>query len=178
MKPGDTKVIPSEDVHLTEISHVCVVVRDVEEVANRFARMGLGPFTIRMVKTPAERASLRGRPTSYTLKFGYAQTGSIVLELVEPVEGDSHYSQFLQQNGEGIHHIGFDRPGMLDDELDRWEGAGMPPVQINRREDTRYGWAYLDTEDAVGCILEVVCDPPLGWWETKSLLEERDTPTK
>ncbi len=169
MKPGDTKIIPAEDVHLNRLSHVCIVVRDVERVARRFAQMGIGPFTVRMVETPEDRATLQGEPTSYTLKFAYAQTGPITLELVEPVKGDSHYRQFLQQKGEGIHHIGFHQAGLLDDELHRWKRAGMPPVQTNRREDTRYGWAYLDTEDSVGCILEVVCDPPLGWWETKAL---------
>ncbi len=125
-----------------------------------------------MVETPEERASMRGEPTSYTLKFAYAEAGPIVLELVEPVEGHSHYQEYLDDHGEGIHHIGFKNPGQLDEELERWKNGGMDPIQINRREDTRYGWAYLDTTDVVGCTLEIVCDPPLGWWETKALTED------
>ncbi len=176
MKPGETKIIPPRGVQLNEIHHVCIVVRDAEDTATKFAEMGIGPFTVRMVETPEERASVRGEPTSYTLKFAYAQAGPIVLELVEPVQGHSHYSEFLDEYGEGIHHIGFKSPDQLDGELQRWQQEGIEPLQINRREDTRYGWAYMDTEDLVGCTLEVVCDPPLGWWESKALADDLDGP--
>ena len=48
----------------------------------------------------------------------------------------------------------------------------VDPLQVHRRDDTRHGWAYMDTEDLVGCVLEVVCDPPLGWWGYSRLLTD------
>lgn len=162
---------------LSQAAHVCVVVRDVEKTARNYASVfGIGPFTIRTTHTPASRATVRGQPTSYTLKFGYAQLGPMVLELVETVEGNSIYREFLDEHGEGIHHIGFPAAAPFSGELARWSKNGIEPLQTNERDDPRYGWAYMDTQDLAGCILEIVCDPPGGWWDRASLARDLKGP--
>ena len=170
---SDTSRIPEDGIMLSAVTHVCIVVEDVDRTARNFAsKFGIGPFTIRTSHTPEERGTVGGNPAEYTLKFGYAQAGPVVLELVQPLGGESIYTDFLRERGEGIHHIGFSPGGLLEDEIDRWKGEGIDALQTHRRDDPRYGWAYMDTETDVGCILEVVCDPPLGWWESKSLSED------
>ncbi|NIM44081.1 MAG: hypothetical protein GTO54_00335, partial [Nitrososphaeria archaeon] len=63
---------------LQEIVHVCIVVRDVEVRARAFAeKFGIGPWRIRVVSTPSNRASVRGEPVDYTLKFGHARVGPV-----------------------------------------------------------------------------------------------------
>lgn len=173
MKTGETRLIPDDRIMLGEPYHVCIVVRDVEKSAAMYAALlGIGPFTVRQVSGSPETATVHGRPASYTLKFGYARTGSIILELVETVEGHTVYQEFLERHGEGLHHLGFRRPPPLDRELRRWQDLGFWPIQVNRRDDPAYGWAYLDTQERLGFTVEVVCDPPLGWWE--SLVLARD----
>lgn len=172
MEKGN-RIIPSDRIMLSGITHVCVVVHDVERTADNLAlQFGIGPFTIRKTHTPASRATVRGESVAYTLKFGYAQAGAVVLELVEPVEGPSLYREFLEERGEGIHHIGFSAPPPLQEELERWSANGIEPLQTNERDDPRYGWAYMDTQDRTGCIFEIVCDPPMGWWNARSLAED------
>jgi 4-hydroxyphenylpyruvate dioxygenase-like putative hemolysin len=170
MKSGEVKIIPPDRIMLSDITHVCVAVRDVEKTAALYSSLfGIGPFTIRQVHTPADRATVHGAPTAYTLKFGYAKTGAVTLELVETVEGETIYKEYVAQHGEGIHHIGFRAPPPVDQELEQWQKQGIEPLQVNYRDDPKYGWAYMDTQRLVGCLIEIVCDPALGWWESLAL---------
>jgi len=148
--------IPEDRIMLREIVHVCVVVRDVEERARAFAKFGIGPWRIRVVRTPSARASVLGEPVDYTLKFGHARVGPVTLELVETVEGKTIYQEFLEEHGEGLHHIGVPTPVPFEAELEKWRRQGVEPLQANRMEDPEEGWAYMDTQGLVGCILEIL----------------------
>jgi len=142
---------------LRELVHVCIVVRDVEKTARVFAEMfGVGPFRIRVVHSPASRATVHGTPTEYTLKFGHAKLGSVGLELVQPLEGRTIYQEFLDKHGEGLHHIGVPTPVPFETELQKWQSLGISPLQTNRMEDHEEGWAYMDTQQLVGAILEIL----------------------
>ena len=149
--------VPKDKIMLREIVHVCLVVRDVEKTAKTFVeKLGIGPFRIRILHSPASRASVRGEPVEYKLKFAHAKVGPIYLELVETLEGKSIYQEFLQKHGEGIHHIGVPTPLPFDAELEKWEKLGIKPLQVNRQDDPEEGWAYMDTRGLVGFIVEVL----------------------
>jgi len=149
--------IPEDRIMLKEIVHVCVVVRSVEETAKTFAeKFGIGPFTIRKKHYPSSKAMLRGKPQEYTLKFGYAKVGPITLELVETLEGETLYKEYLETHGEGLHHIGLPTPLPFDEELERWRRNGVEPLQVSRLDDPEEGWAYMDTQGLVGCTLEIL----------------------
>ena len=151
------KSAPEDRIMLREVVHVCVVVRNVEKTAGVFAeKFGIDPWRIRVVHTPSSRASVRGEPVDYTLKFGHARVGPVTLELVETVEGKTIYQEFLEEHGEGIHHIGVPTPVPFDAELEKWRGQGIEPLQVNRMEDPEEGWAYMDTHGLIGCILEIL----------------------
>ncbi len=154
---SEARNIPEDRIMLREIIHVCVVVRDVEERARAFAEnFGIGPWRIRVVRTPSTRASVRGEPVDYALKFGHARVGPVTLELVETLEGRTIYQEFLEEHGEGLHHIGVPTPVPFEAELEKWRGLGVEPLQVNRMENPEEGWAYMDTQGLVGCILEIL----------------------
>ncbi len=149
--------IPKDRIMLREIVHVCVVVRDVEKTAWVLSeRFGIGPFEIRKKHYPSSQASVRGEPVEYTLKFGYSKVGPITLELVETLEGRTIYQEFLEEHGEGIHHIGFPTPLPFDEELEKWRKDGIEPLQVSRLDDPEEGWAYMDTQGLVGFLIEVL----------------------
>lgn len=167
---GVNKIIPAAQVMLGDPTHVCLVVRDVERTATAYAHtLGFGPWLVREIETAESHGVVQGKPATYRLKFAYCRRGALAYELVETVSGDPIYQDFLVAHGEGLHHVGFRGAGALDDELARWAAAGVEPLMVNRRDDPRYGWAYLDTHGRFGCILEIVCDPALGWWESLAL---------
>jgi hypothetical protein len=150
-------IIPENKIILKEIVHVCIVVKNVEKTAQIFSqKFGIGPFEIREKHYPKSKAVLHGEPTEYTLKFGYVKMGQITLELVETITGKTIYQEFLETHGEGIHHIGIPTPLPFQEELNKWMDQGIQPLQISRLDDPEEGWAYMDTQKMVGCILEIL----------------------
>ena len=101
-------------------------------------------------------ASVRGEPVDYTLKFGHVRVGPITLELVETMDGKTIYQEFLEEHGEGIHHIGVPTPLPFDEELEKWIGQGIELLQVNRMEDPEEEWTYMNTQGLVGCVLEIL----------------------
>jgi hypothetical protein len=149
--------IPNDKIILREIVHVCVVVHDVEKTAKTLAeKFGIGPFEIRQKSYPPSKAFLRGEKVGYTLKFGYSKVGPIILELVETVEGKTLYQEFIEEHGEGIHHIGFPTPLPFDQEIEKWQKLGIEALQVSKLEDPEEGWAYMDTKDLIGFTLEIL----------------------
>jgi hypothetical protein len=82
--------------------------------------------------------------------------GPIALELVETVEGRTIYQEFLERHGEGLHHIGVPTPLPFEAELEKWKRVGIEAMQTNRMESPDEGWAYMDTQGLVGCIMEIL----------------------
>lgn len=163
MSMSARKIIPNEIVMLQDFHHICLLVRDVEKAAENFARtFGIGPFVAAPYEAPASKATVHGKPQGYKLNFANAKIGPITLELVEPVEGNSALTEFLKERGEGLHHLAYSCPPPIDDELAKWSKIGIDALQVDKSisDDPRYGWAYMDTEKLVGCILEIMCLPP------------------
>lgn len=151
-------MIPKDKIMLREVVHLCIVVRDVERTAKTFAEMfGIGPFRVRILHTPRSRGSVRGEPAEFTIKLGFARLGSITLELAQPLEGRTILQEFLDEYGEGIHHIGLPAPTPFEAELEKWRRQGIQPLQASKMDDPEEGWAYMDTRNLVGCILEILC---------------------
>lgn len=78
------------------------------------------------------------------------------LELIEPLEGSSTYTEF-HGGGDGIHHIGcfaYDDPRAV---VETYEDAGIQVVQSGRFEGLEF-W-YLDmTEELNGLLLEIAAN--------------------
>jgi methylmalonyl-CoA/ethylmalonyl-CoA epimerase len=80
---------------LQRLDHVAVVVRSTDE-ALRFYSDHLGL----PVSSSEELAELRVRLT-------LLDAGNAYVQLVEPLDGASPLGQWLEQHGEGLHHICF-----------------------------------------------------------------------
>lgn len=78
------------------------------------------------------------------------------LELIEPLEGPSTYTEHLE-GGDGIHHVGcfaYDDPRAV---VETYKDAGIQVAQSGRFEGLEF-W-YLDmTEELDGLLLEVAAD--------------------
>ncbi|NIN97377.1 MAG: VOC family protein [Anaerolineae bacterium] len=138
------------------LSQIGIVVRDAERAgAMLSALLGIGPFVF---MTPGFReANYQGRRASFRAKLGFADAGPVQIELVQPLEGSSTWQEFLSVHGEGIHHIGFDVSDLTAAlETAREEGIGV--IQSGRTEGGSH-WAYLDTVEKVGVIVELMQRP-------------------
>jgi catechol 2,3-dioxygenase-like lactoylglutathione lyase family enzyme len=137
------------------ICQIALVVRDIARTAGAYAELfGMDVPEIR--ETAAEDVTgvrYRGRPTPGRARLAFFRMGSLSLELIEPVDGPSVWQEFLDEKGEGVHHIAFVVEG-IGGEIAKLEARGMPVVQRGQYAGGRY--AYVDTTAALKVMLELL----------------------
>jgi len=91
------------------INQVAIVVDDLEQVAeNYWTILGIGPWAIYEWEFPlVYNRRYHGETAWARERIALAQVGDVELELVQPVEGPSIYADWLDEHGEGLHHLNF-----------------------------------------------------------------------
>ena len=135
----------------TEIRQVGVVVRDLDKTVEYLTSLGLGPFIIRTVTHPS--ATVHGEKVFYQVRLAKSQQGSIELELIEYQEGKTIHKEFLDEKGEGLHHIMFVVKD-INATMDKFAQRGIAVLQKDR-DIGGGGMAYLDTAKLGGMVIEV-----------------------
>ena len=142
-------------VKLPPVRQVGIVVENIEKTAKYYSSMfGIGPFTIYDNDLP--RAVSNGKPAPVRMKTAFAQMGPIQIELIQPIEGGEVYTEFLQNKGEGLHHLGIyvDDFETYDRLLAELNNLGIKSLLSYRGR--RIGFAYLDTQVIGGVMLELI----------------------
>lgn len=67
---------------------------------------GIGPF-VGPIVVPMNKAVFMDRIVNTKIKTAFAKSGEVQIELIQPLDGDNPYTEFLARRGEGIHHLGF-----------------------------------------------------------------------
>lgn len=144
---------------ISKIDQVCVVVRDLRRAMDQYrSKLGLEPWRIYTFGAPRVKdMTYRGQPANFSMHVAFAQFGAVQFELIQPLTGPTIYHEFLERNGEGIHHFGVWVPN-LDRAIAEARAAGFEVIQSGRRYGVRGdgGFAYLDTERALGAIYELI----------------------
>ncbi len=138
--------------------HVAVVVRDMDTAKRKYgAILGEGVFRPETVLDSSTFSvyEVNRKPTRnvHKSRFNHTDIGAnkLDVEFISPIEGDAIYRDFLNKNGEGIHHIAF----MVDDldaETAKLVARGIPVITSVKRPTGR-GFAYFDFGD---CLIELV----------------------
>jgi methylmalonyl-CoA/ethylmalonyl-CoA epimerase len=80
---------------LRRLDHVAVLVRDTDEALRFYSgRLGLTVASSEEIPTPHVRLT-------------YLDAGNAYIQLVQPLAGDSPLTVWLDEHGEGLHHICF-----------------------------------------------------------------------
>jgi catechol 2,3-dioxygenase-like lactoylglutathione lyase family enzyme len=144
------------------IDQIAVVVRDLDAAMERYAaQLGIGPWNVYTYGPHRMHTmTFRGRDQPYVMKLALAQVGTTQYELIEPVEGPTTYHEYLDQRGEGLHHVGY-YVDDIDTEIARMAALGYPLLQSGRGfgVDGDGAYAYFDSEAGLGCIVEAILLP-------------------
>ncbi len=144
------------DTKSWKLTQVGVVVRDVKQVAERLAFLGIGPF--QEMELPADRQELfRGKPVLADATIMGTTLGGTQLELIQPLAAESPHREFLETKGEGIQHIMV----AVDDiemEIKRLTDKGCTVLLDIRMPGGHHG-AYIDLH-AGGIIIEMFQKKP------------------
>lgn len=139
-----------------EIRQIGIVVRDLDKTIEHLTSLGLGPFQRTEAIHPSTR--MRGRKVSYEVKLGFAQQGPVQIELIEYQRGETIQKEFLDEKGEGLHHICFQVKD-INATVEKFTKKGIKVLQEDRFIGGG-GLAYLGTDEIGGIIIEVVQLPP------------------
>ncbi|MFH1008543.1 MAG: VOC family protein [Candidatus Latescibacterota bacterium] len=137
------------------VCQIGVVVRDIERSAKAYADLFGEGLPDWFMTGPEEEAHTRYRdlPSDGRAKLAFFQLGALSLELIEPVGGPSTWQEFLQTEGEGVHHIAFQIKDM-DGQVAILGKKGMPLVQSG--DYTGGCYAYIDSVPQLGVMLELL----------------------
>ena len=121
------------------------VVPDVEATeAHLTALSGVKGWTrLPDIRFGPESCTYRGAPADFTAHISMAYVGEMQLELIQPVSGESIYTEFLERTGGGLHHLCWEVDD-LDAALDRAGAAGMEILQTGDMAGGSIRFAYLD----------------------------------
>lgn len=128
------------------ISQVCWVVPDIAASESFLASLlGVGAWTsMGEVRFGPDEAVHRGRPADFTVLVSLAWAGDLQVELIQPVEGESLYAEFLAEHpAGGLHHVAFETED-LDASLTAAEQAGLAVLSQGSMGGGLMRFAYLD----------------------------------
>jgi hypothetical protein len=154
-----TQGLPST-IKVSELFQVAIVVRDLEESMNRYkSLLGIDSWNVVEVNSSIARLTYHGKPSQHSFKAAMTMLGSLMIELLQPLEKAGIYQDFLNAHGEGLHHLGHVRVDNLDDAVQALEKAGFPCIETGETlglpGQPQHKWAYVDTTAALGYIIEL-----------------------
>ena len=138
-----------------DFHHTGVIVRDMDKAIEYLESTGIGPFGMmggqKWIDIPF-KGELHGKPAEWKVKISNAKIGDAELELLQPSGGESALQEFLDNHGEGLHHIGY----LADDvrsEMEKLKKQGIKVI-TSANLDGR-GFAYMDTGAVGGIVTEI-----------------------
>jgi hypothetical protein len=145
---------------VTAVNQVGFVVKDIDRAMAAYWRAGVGPWRVYTYGAPlVKEITYRGKPGNWRFRIALANLGEgFSLELIQPLSGESIYSEFLEQHGEGgIQHLGIVVEN-LDRVVEEARRAGYEVIQSGRGHGVRGDgkFAYLSTQDDLFTIYELI----------------------
>jgi len=117
-------------IKLPPVEQVGIVVKDMDKAIDYYSsKFGWGPFRVREVVMNG--FTYLGKKGNCRLKMAFAQSGSLEIELIQVLEGETPHTEFLREKGKGIQHLGF-RVDDLDGMLAALAKDGIEPVFHHR----------------------------------------------
>jgi len=144
------------------VAQVGFIVKDLDAAVENWVKLfGVGPWHFYTYGKPlVKKMSYHGKPVEYRMRLALANIGPLRIELIQPLEGDTVYADFVREHGYGMHHC-----GLLTDDMEaslaqaRAAGLAMTMDGAGFGKDGDGRYAYLDTEDALGTTIELIERP-------------------
>ena len=97
---------------MNKVEHIGIAVKDLKTAGNLYEKL----LNTTIYKTE--------EVTNEGVKTAFLQTGPNKIELLEASSADSPITKFIEQKGEGIHHIAFEVDDIVA-EMARLKGEGF-----------------------------------------------------
>ena len=144
------------------LKQVGMVVTDIDKAIEHWGGLGAGEF--RKFFLSSSRGTCgpvfkNGCPHRIESSMAVADFNGVQIELMQPLDDQSIYYDFLQECGEGLHHLCFDTDDIPFDELNVYmKGRYGDPIFNGIGALTQF--AYYDCRKEMGAFIEVVTKKP------------------
>ncbi|MCD6569734.1 MAG: VOC family protein [Deltaproteobacteria bacterium] len=152
MIPDDIK----RQLKLPGLGQLGYIVTDINKtIAYYRDTFGIGPWML--LDERPNPCIEKGKGVAPLFKIALAYTGSVQVELIQIVKGESFHLDHVKESKGGVHHLGF-MVQDLDKRLDACDRAGIGILQKGTIRDMGFivDYAYLDTADQAGIIIEFI----------------------
>jgi methylmalonyl-CoA/ethylmalonyl-CoA epimerase len=138
-----------------KMTQVGFIVSDIDQSARTWAEfLGMEvPEVILAEGHYMNPTTYRGESTDAKAKLAFFQLENITIELIEPVGENSTWREFLDGEGEKVHHIAFE-VNEMDETVKKFRSFGIPMVQHGGWDGGEYG--YMDGSEKLGVIVELL----------------------
>jgi methylmalonyl-CoA/ethylmalonyl-CoA epimerase len=129
-----------------KLHHIAVIVRDIDKAVEYYQSLGIATVG-REVVFPEAKPSIRAK---------FVDIGSVPIEFIQPLEGESDYKKFLESKGEGVQHIAF-AVDNLDGEADNLEDKGVSII-VKGKAPAAFGSlsAHFDTRQVGDFAIQLI----------------------
>jgi methylmalonyl-CoA/ethylmalonyl-CoA epimerase len=140
-----------------DITQISLVVRDMEKTMKAYHRVfGWGPWNVFEHVPPVHHETeYRGKKVHYTLLGAETMVGSVNFELLQPLEGENIWTEWLEKHGEGICSIAvmFKEKEEGDRAKEEFAKLGMSVIQRALIGD-HIEYYYVDSIPMLKCWIE------------------------
>lgn len=144
-----------------KFDHVGIVVRDMDKAIAYYQALGIGPFETKHPDRPLPGWAHVGLPSDVEVKIRVADLGTIRLELIQPIKGESIHKKYLDAKGEGIDHICFEVDD-INQETENMIKEGFKAILSGRNTQGGGGFTYFDVDQVGGIKFELVQWPSIS----------------
>lgn len=139
---------------------VAIVTRDYKRTIEGLGRLSIGPWQVHTFNPEnTTNQTYYGKPSAFTMKVCFAQMGSMIWEIIEPVSGPTIFADFLELHGEGIHHVAYDCNNIpFEQRMAEFKRRGFQLVQSGSWMDKNH-FAFFETEQATTTCFETYVFP-------------------
>ncbi len=144
------------------IAQVAILVEDLEKAVESYWKLfGIGDWHFYTYGKPLVKSmTYHGQPSEYKMRVALSYLGPMRIELIEPVEGDTVYADFIKEHGYGVHHF-----GVLVEDMQKAIAEADAAGIVMTQDGAGFGhdgdghYAYLDTEGKIGVTIELIERP-------------------
>src|SRR5690554_2788601 len=134
-------------MEITHIEHIGIAVRSIEEQLPYYEEiLGLKCYNIETVE-------------DQKVKTAFFKVGQTKIELLEPTSEDSTIAKFIENRGEGVHHIAY-ATNNIKEALTKAEENGVQLIDKEPRKGAEgLNIAFLHPK-STGRVLTELCEHP------------------
>lgn len=127
----------------SRVDHTAIVVRDMDEA--------LGRYRVLLTAECTERVHVENQG----VEVAFLRLGDTQIELVQPTCRESGIARFLEERGEGLHHVGI-RVTDIRVELERLRANGIKLIDEVPRRGVHGLIAFIHPRGTGGTLIELV----------------------